>query len=429
MLPEITEPTDLCQANGRLNKSAVGYSRRPLHRTNLRRWGRNKRWEYWGVVTESHAIGMTISNLDYLAVNQLYVLDRATGEEIVTDVNGVGFTGATLQDAPGPLVARIDGRKLTMEFSDHAGGTTLTARSDRVELEFEAALSGDCLAVVVPWDDWRFQYTVKDLARPVTGSITVDGQSFDIAPGTAFAALDRGRGRWPYSLTWKWAAAAGIVRRRRWAAVPAVMSVTLWLGAGVNGLIAAPIGNARTFPALSIPIALALPAAVASATVALGLLVGHGSGSWRDGRARTLAAVALLVFPALLTFIALTAPHMPNRARVPNGAVSWDVLDAVEIAALLALALALWRRAARTALIAGSAGLMLFIGDAFFNVVLTRGEAFDESLLFLFVGELPTSILCLLGIRSALRMLEHGERRVAPAGKTHVHPDPKGHIA
>ncbi|TXH45161.1 MAG: hypothetical protein E6Q90_01730 [Actinobacteria bacterium] len=225
------------------------------------------------------------------------------------------------------------------------------------------------------------------------------------------------------------AAAAGIVRRRRWAAVPAVMSVTLWLGAGVNGLIAAPIGNARTFPALSIPIALALPAAVASATVALGLLVGHGSGSWRDGRARTLAAVALLVFPALLTFIALTAPHMPNRARVPNGAVSWDVLDAVEIAALLALALALWRRAARTALIAGSAGLMLFIGDAFFNVVLTRGEAFDESLLFLFVGELPTSILCLLGIRSALRMLEHGERRVAPAGKTHVHPDPKGHIA
>jgi len=211
VLPEITEPTDLCQANGRLNKSAVGYSRRPLHRTNLRRWGRNKRWEYWGVVTESHAIGMTISNLDYLAVNQLYVLDRATGEEIVTDVNGVGFTGATLQDAPGPLVARIDGRKLTMEFSDHAGGTTLTARSDRVELEFEAALSGDCLAVVVPWDDRRFQYTVKDLARPVTGSITVDGQSFDIAPGTAFAALDRGRGRWPYSLTWNWAAAAGIV--------------------------------------------------------------------------------------------------------------------------------------------------------------------------------------------------------------------------
>ena len=154
---------------------------------------------------------MTISNLDYLAVNQLYVLDRATGEEIVTDVNGVGFTGAKLPDDPGPLVARIDGRKLTMEFSDHAGGTTLTARSDRVELELEAASSGDCLAVVVPWDDRRFQYTVKDLARPVTGSITVDGQSFDVAPGTAFGALDRGRGRWPYSLTWNWAAAAGVV--------------------------------------------------------------------------------------------------------------------------------------------------------------------------------------------------------------------------
>ena len=74
-----------------------------------------------------------------------------------------------------------------------AGGTNLTARSDRVELEFEAALSGDCLAVVVPGMTGRFQHTVKDLARPVTGSITLI-KSFDVAvPGTAFG-LDRGRG-------------------------------------------------------------------------------------------------------------------------------------------------------------------------------------------------------------------------------------------
>lgn len=211
MLPEITDHVDLCLPDGRLNREAVGFSRRPLHRTNLTGWGRNKRWEYWGLVSPSHAIGMTLSNLDYLAVNQLYVYDRATGEEIVRDVLGPGIGGAHLTDEAEPVTARLASRKLTMEFRDHPGGTTLRARTDRVDLDLEAADSGDCLAVVVPWNDTRFQYTVKDLARPVTGSLTVDGITYEIEPGTTFAALDRGRGRWPYSKTWNWATACGVV--------------------------------------------------------------------------------------------------------------------------------------------------------------------------------------------------------------------------
>ncbi len=211
MLPEISEPIDLCLADGRLNRDAVGFSRRPLHHTNLRGWGRNKRWEYWGLVTPTHAIGMTISNLDYLAVNQLYVYDRATGEEIVADALGLGLRGPRLSDEAGAIDARVETKKLKMSFRDTGGGTHLSAMTERVELSLDAATSGDCLAVVVPWDDRRFQYTVKDLARPVTGSVTVDRQTYPVEPGTTFAALDRGRGRWPYSLTWNWATACGVV--------------------------------------------------------------------------------------------------------------------------------------------------------------------------------------------------------------------------
>jgi hypothetical protein len=36
---ELTEATDLCLANGRLNPAAVGYTRSPRHRTHLRGWG------------------------------------------------------------------------------------------------------------------------------------------------------------------------------------------------------------------------------------------------------------------------------------------------------------------------------------------------------------------------------------------------------
>lgn len=45
---ELTEPVDLAAADGRsLNPAARGWSRRPLHRANLRGgWGRTKRWDY-----------------------------------------------------------------------------------------------------------------------------------------------------------------------------------------------------------------------------------------------------------------------------------------------------------------------------------------------------------------------------------------------
>ncbi len=78
---EITEPVDLARG-ARLNPEAVGWSRTPLHRTSIDGWGRTKRWEYWGIVTDRWVVGLTVAGLDYLALAGLYVLDRATGELI-----------------------------------------------------------------------------------------------------------------------------------------------------------------------------------------------------------------------------------------------------------------------------------------------------------------------------------------------------------
>lgn len=55
---EITEPVDLCLPDGSLNPAAVGWSRKPLHRANLRGWGRTKRWEYWCVTTPTHLVAL-----------------------------------------------------------------------------------------------------------------------------------------------------------------------------------------------------------------------------------------------------------------------------------------------------------------------------------------------------------------------------------
>ncbi len=44
---ELTAPVDVAGADGRLRRDAVGRSRTPAHRWNVRgRWGRQKRWEW-----------------------------------------------------------------------------------------------------------------------------------------------------------------------------------------------------------------------------------------------------------------------------------------------------------------------------------------------------------------------------------------------
>ena len=70
------------------------------------------------------------------------------------------------------------------------------------------------MGVVVPWSARRFQYTVKDVARPALGSLWVDGVEHPVAAGDSWAVLDHGRGRWPYAVHWNWGAGSGLVDGR-----------------------------------------------------------------------------------------------------------------------------------------------------------------------------------------------------------------------
>ena len=205
---EITQPVDLCLPSGRLNADAVGWSRRPLHRANLRGWGRAKRWEYWGVVTPTHVVGLVVSSLDYAGVHSIYVLDRATGREHNAEAVVPLARGAVLSDRSGAGGARGAGGSLAIELTTSPDGTTLRATAPGVEVDLTVAATPgrDSLAVVVPWSSRRFQYTVKDVGLPVRGRLLLDGTAYDVTPEDSFAVLDHGRGKWPYSMTWNWAA-------------------------------------------------------------------------------------------------------------------------------------------------------------------------------------------------------------------------------
>lgn len=217
---ELTEPVDLCMPDGRrLNPAAKGWSRRPLHRANLRgRWGRTKRWDYWGILAGDLAIAVTYADVDYLGMVNVWWCDLATGLTGGRDVTVPLGRGVTLPAVPGSVPLRWSGRGLALEIVTGRDGSRFeaswTERDGRPATlrALVADPSGhESLNVVIPWDERRFQYTQKDQARPASGQLRVGDQhwAFGAAAGEAWGVLDVGRGRWPYRTNWNWAGGAG----------------------------------------------------------------------------------------------------------------------------------------------------------------------------------------------------------------------------
>ena len=213
MEPEITAPVDLCLPDGTLNRDAVGWTRHPLHRANLRGWGRSKRWEYWCVQAPDWALSVTISHIDYLALHQVWFVDFTTGEQIDTRAIVPLARGPVLPDRSGGGPARTRTKKLAIDLVPNTQGVRLVARTDRVDADVQITRPAghESMAVVIPWSDKRFQYTEKDNTLPASGTVVVDGRDYPLPDGQTWAVLDHGRGKWPYDTTWNWASASGAV--------------------------------------------------------------------------------------------------------------------------------------------------------------------------------------------------------------------------
>jgi hypothetical protein len=212
---ELTADVALTLPNGRLNPEAVGFARRPIVDTGgiPAGWGRNKRWEYWNVITPTHILALTVSSIDYAAVHEVWVFERATERSWGKAVTVLPARGVTLPARLDAGPARARARGLAIEIEPQGGSIRLRAKIADASFDVTVTRPADheCLAVVVPWSDTRFQYTVKDVALPASGTATVEGETHAVS---GWAVLDHGRGRWPYDVSWNWGAGSGVSHGR-----------------------------------------------------------------------------------------------------------------------------------------------------------------------------------------------------------------------
>lgn len=209
-------PIGLCTSNGRLNREAVGWSRHPLHRCNLTgSWGRKKKWNYWCITSPRHLFSVTLSTLDYAGLAFLYYLDFETKDFHEHSVLVPLARGCNMPETVGEDIV-FEHAAAGLAFRHRPGGIHLTAAAPdfrgqklRADIDVRYPEGHETLSVVVPWDDRRFQYTSKHNTLPTSGTLDVFGRRVEFDAADSFACLDFGRGIWPYSSFWNWAAGSG----------------------------------------------------------------------------------------------------------------------------------------------------------------------------------------------------------------------------
>ncbi len=209
--PEIHQPVKLCDEKGRLNPDAVGWSRHPLHTCNLRgNWPRKKRWNYWCIVSPTHLFSVTLSNVDYLGLPFIYLLDFETktfAEKTLLKPLGAGcelppaVNADVVYEDPAMPIKMLDqpeGVQLFVGCPDFEGQPLKASFSVTRPQDHET------LNVVIPWSQKRFQFTSKQNTLPVEGRVMWGNEEILFDPDTSFACLDFGRGIWPFACFWNW---------------------------------------------------------------------------------------------------------------------------------------------------------------------------------------------------------------------------------
>jgi hypothetical protein len=215
---EITQPVDIAHPDGRLCRDAVGWARHPIHRTAFGAGvPRVARWNYWCLANRECALTLLFADVGYAGIVLVSFADYAVPspvERLYVRPGGLPFP---MPDTPRGDVS-IDTRRLALamravgdeEMRVEGHARTLLGKRLAIDLVVMRPPAHETINVLVPWDETRFQFTSKQQALPVRGTVRLDAREYRFTEANdSFACLDFGRGRWPRGIEWNWAFASG----------------------------------------------------------------------------------------------------------------------------------------------------------------------------------------------------------------------------
>ncbi|SHL83394.1 DUF2804 domain-containing protein [Phytopseudomonas punonensis] len=232
----------LCDAKGRLNPLAVGWSSRPRVDCSLPgNLGRRKRWNHWNISTPEWTLSLVQADLDYVGYGAAYFLDLCTGKHVTLNQLNLLGHGCSLPDTPLGSHA-FKHPRLQLHFNEYTGRVRLTATSANIgglpmhlALDIQRQVHLESVNLVVPFANKGFHATCRQVGLPVTGSVHLGDKEYECTSGQSFASMDFGRGVWPLNSQWTravFAAPGGIGGNfgSGWADSSGLSENALWFG-------------------------------------------------------------------------------------------------------------------------------------------------------------------------------------------------------
>ncbi|WP_374531419.1 DUF2804 domain-containing protein [Novosphingobium sp.] len=217
----------LLDGQGRLAECGWGVAEvRRYDRAAIRASGwRIKEWDYYCILTDDHALALTVADNGYLGFLGMSWIDfkraRAINHGAIRpfpfgrmQMPASADAGEIVQSRGGIDLAfrhEPNGRRLTFAAPGFDGGRGL---SGEIVL---AQPADDRMVIATPFNDapHAFYYNQKINCMPATGYAVLGGERIDFSPDSAFGGLDWGRGVWTWDNTWYWGSASGLHQGQR----------------------------------------------------------------------------------------------------------------------------------------------------------------------------------------------------------------------
>ncbi len=160
----------------------------------------------------------TLADIDLIGLAGVEWIDLGSHESGGRSVTTPLARGIDLPDRVCEGEVGYHGDELDIDIEYGPGMTEIHGRwvepdgsTGSLDVEVAKPAGYECLNVVIPWSQKRFQFTSKHQGRRATGRAVLGGRPVEFGgeSGDAWGILDVGRGRWPYRTNWNWGGGAG----------------------------------------------------------------------------------------------------------------------------------------------------------------------------------------------------------------------------